>query len=661
MLLALLAFDLVAVVGGKVHTLVPGSKPTEMTVLIDDDRIRAVGVDVAIPDGTRRIDAKGLHVVPGLIDGFGYHDPEHDALYLASGIAVLRDHGNELGRIFASRDRLDRDANAGPSLSICGAVLDGDPPATNAALIVRQPVDAEEAVIHQFEEKIDFVAFHSNLPLECLVPLCKVASERSLPVWGPRLAGQTLVQAIESGQAGFVFLDCVLPQGKRWEEIELKELDATISALAKAKTGLVPALRGYARLIEDDGDAAPELALLSAQYETLWRADLAQRREALKPEMRSKVGAVIGKQRAMLPLLHSAGVALVPGSGAPHPWLMPGEGLVRELVEWQTAGIPSSACLEYATRRAAETLGLARDRGTLEAGKLADLVLLRADPTADIRALSQVEAVVQRGRAFARTELDARLEALRLKYSSAKAQAQAPLEIGPVALPEGTQLLSGVVETIAVTGRVAGERFAVVRELDGTETICGRRRILPTGGNPETEVETRQRVVKGALDSFEVRVRNSGHELIVKGQRVTGQWRVERRFDGSFVDIQAAREQIAAIDCDSITTMIVIGRTRAAGPMPVVRFDEGLQLEVVRWDLSFDDDGDHKFRTPQGFRVASYFENGAPKVVLQQVGSSQAQTTLTEVDTHSTEGYVLPPEKLERMRKPASGGGDGGK
>ena len=87
---ALLAFDLVAVVGGKVHTLVPGSKPAEMTVLIDDDRIRAVGADVAIPAGAKRIDAHGLHIVPGLIDGFGYHDPEHDPLYLAAGIAVLR-------------------------------------------------------------------------------------------------------------------------------------------------------------------------------------------------------------------------------------------------------------------------------------------------------------------------------------------------------------------------------------------------------------------------------------------------------------------------------------------------------------------------------------------------------------------------------------------
>ncbi|MCY3003514.1 MAG: amidohydrolase family protein, partial [Planctomycetota bacterium] len=660
MLLALLAFDLVAVVGGKVHTLVPGSKPAEMTVLIDDDRIRAVGADVAIPAGAKRIDARGLHIVPGLIDGFGYHDPEHDPLYLAAGIAVLRDHGNELGRIFSSRERSDRDANAGPSLSICGAVLDGDPPATNAALIVRQPVDAEEAVIHQFEEKIDFVAFHSNLPIECLKPLCKVAGQRKLPVWGPRLGGQTLGEAIEAGQSGFVFLDCVLPRGKRWEEIELNSLDATIAELAKAKVGLVPALRGYARLIEDDGDAAPELALLSSQYETMWRADLAQRREALKPEMRSKVGAVIGKQRALLPLLHAAGVALVPGSGAPHPWLMPGDGLVRELVEWQTAGIPPAACLEYATSRAATTLGLARDRGTLEAGKLADLVLLRADPTTDIRALSQVESVVQRGRPFARAELDARLESLRLKFASTKAQAQAPLELGPLALPEGTQLLSGTVETIAVTGRVAGERFAVVRELDGTETICGRRRILSTAGNPESEVETRQRVVKGALDSFEIKVRNSGHELLVKGQRVTGQWRVERRFDGTFVDIQAAREQLAAIDCDSVTSMIVIGRTRQAGPMPVVRFDEGLQLEVVRWDVSFDDDGDHKFRTPSGFRIASFLENGAPKVVLQQLGSSQAQTTLTSVDTHGTEGYSLPPEKLERMRKQASGGGDGG-
>jgi hypothetical protein len=654
MLATLLFVDLLALVGGKVHTLVPGSVPSEVTVLIEDDRIRAVGADVVIPPEARRVEARGLHVIPGLIDGFGYHDPDHDALYVAAGVTTLRDHGNELGRIFSVRERAERDRVQGPWISIAGGVLDGKPPATAAAVVVEGEVAAKEAVHHLWEEKIDFVAFHSGVNDEAWRGMCAMAAEKGLAVWGPRRASQSLGEALDGGQDGFLFLDALLPKGRTWGDVELAELEPALALLAQRGAALVPGLRGYSSALEDDGENAPVLALVGPQYESVWIGDLLQRRSALTPQARSAAGSVIGKQRSALALAQRAGVRLVPGSGAPHPWLAPGAGLVRELGEWQAAGVPAAACLDAATRGAADALGLARERGTIEVGKLADIVLLRADATADIQALGEVESVVLRGKLLTRADLDTRLDALRRENARKKALASAPIEVESPKVPEGDVLLTCRYETIAATGRVAAERIAVVRELDGVLTLCGRRKSLPSGGSPGSEVETRQRIAKGALDSFEVKVKNSGHELVVRGQRVAGQWRVERRFDGAFVDIQNARESIAAIDCDSATTYLAIAATRAAGPFPVVRFDEGLQLEVVRWDLALDEDGDHALKTPTGLKFAGYMENGAAKAIFEQIGAAQIQTTLQEFDVHGGAGLPLPADKLERMKKAAA-------
>ncbi len=653
MLTALLLVDLVALVGGKLHTLVPGAAPVEATVLVDGDRIRAVGVNLSIPAQARTVDARGLHIVPGLIDGFGYHDPEHDTLYVAAGVTTLRDHGNEMGRIFGSRDRAERDRVQGPLLSIAGGVLDGKPPATAAAVVVTSEVEAKEAVHHLWEEKIDFVAVHGGIGEEAWRGACAMAAEKGLAVWGPLRPKQALADALAGGQRGFVFLDALLPADRTWSEVALAELEPGLRALQSSGAALVPALRGYARLVEDEGEAAPALALVGPQYETVWISDLLGRRNAWTPELRAAASVAVGKQRSALLLAQRTGVRLVPGSGAPHPWLEPGAGLVRELMEWQAAGIPAATCLDAVTRGAAATLGLA-DRGTLEPGKLADLVLVRGDPSADIGALGQVDAVVLRGALLSRADLDLRLQSLAASHAKRKAEASAPIAVDPPKIPEGELLLTCRYETVAATGRVAAERIAVVRELDGVITLCGRRRILPSGGNTGTEVEARQRLAKGLLDSFEVKVRNTGHELVVRGQKVAGQWRVERRLDGAFIDIQNARESIGAIDCDSATTFLAIAATRSPGPLPVVRFDEGLQLEVVRWELALDEDGDHALKTPSGLKFAGFMENGAAKAIFEQVGQAQVQTTLQELDMHGTAGLPLPADKLEKMKRAAA-------
>src|SRR5688572_16605409 len=95
-----LSSQVTAYTGATVHTFVPDAEPVVATIVVDVDRIVAIGPDVEIPADARRVDLSGFHVVPGLIDGFVNHDPDHDRLYVSAGVTCVRDTGNERTRIF---------------------------------------------------------------------------------------------------------------------------------------------------------------------------------------------------------------------------------------------------------------------------------------------------------------------------------------------------------------------------------------------------------------------------------------------------------------------------------------------------------------------------------------------------------------------------------
>jgi hypothetical protein len=98
---------------------------------------------------------------------------------------------------------------------------------------------------------------------------------------------------------------------------------------------------------------------------------------------------------ALLPVLHNAGVPILPGTDT---W--PGFGLHYELELYAEAGIPAPDVLRLATLGAAREMGRAADLGTIEPGKLADLVLVDGDPTVDIGDIRRVVTVVKGGRVY---------------------------------------------------------------------------------------------------------------------------------------------------------------------------------------------------------------------------------------------------------------------
>ena len=107
--------------------------------------------------------------------------------------------------------------------------------------------------------------------------------------------------------------------------------------------------------------------------------------------------------------MYRAGVAILAGTDAMNPGCFPGFSIHDELALLVNAGLSPLAALQAATRNAAQSMGQLDRRGTVEVGKIADLVLLDADPIADIHNTRSVRAIVLNGKLYPRESLDARL------------------------------------------------------------------------------------------------------------------------------------------------------------------------------------------------------------------------------------------------------------
>jgi imidazolonepropionase-like amidohydrolase len=116
--------------------------------------------------------------------------------------------------------------------------------------------------------------------------------------------------------------------------------------------------------------------------------------------------SIIRFNRKLVAACVDAGVTVLAGTDSPVPGLVPGFALHDELEAMASAGMTRREVLEGATRLAAQRLGVLGDRGTVEIGKRADLLLLDADPLADIANARRIAAVIIDGRYVSRADLD---------------------------------------------------------------------------------------------------------------------------------------------------------------------------------------------------------------------------------------------------------------
>ncbi len=183
------------------------------------------------------------------------------------------------------------------------------------------------------------------------------------------------------------------------------------SLFVKNHTWQCPTLTVLRSQIDDPLDTTdPRLKYLSDEVRAKWEAGYYN---GVPPEPRAAIvdlnRRAFEEDKKIVGLMYRAGVSLLAGTDTMNSQCFPGFGIHDELALLVDAGLPPMAALQAATRNAAEFMGQADRRGTIESGKIADLVLLDKDPLADIHNTRALDAVILGGKLYARSALDAML------------------------------------------------------------------------------------------------------------------------------------------------------------------------------------------------------------------------------------------------------------
>ncbi len=206
--------------------------------------------------------------------------------------------------------------------------------------------------------------------------------------------------------------------------------DLAASLFAKLKANgtwqcpTLAVLRALGSLDDPKFTDDPRIKYVDPFTRMFWNPKADFRLRAMKPEDFAAQRKSFERALARVGDLSRAGVPILAGTDEANPYIFPGFSLHDELTLLVRAGLTPAQALQAATICPARYLGREATLGSVEPGKEADLVLLDADPLADIANTTRIRAVIYRGRLLDRPALDAMLKAA--EYPVPKAQAEPP-------------------------------------------------------------------------------------------------------------------------------------------------------------------------------------------------------------------------------------------
>ncbi|SDK33629.1 amidohydrolase family protein [Nonomuraea jiangxiensis] len=400
-----------ALTGTTVIDIAGGSRHPGMTVVVVNGLITAVGPDPVPPSGAQVIDAAGTFVIPGLWD-MHVHTFQADRLpyFLLNGVTGIRHMGGAPVHM-QWRRRLGEGDLVAPRMVIASRIVDGPRPLRPYSLAVGTEEEARAAVRQSRDEGADFVKVYNLLPRDAYFALAREARRAGMPFAGHVPFSVGVAEAAAAGQRSIEHLEGVfLATSTRGAELaaEVAAVDHTdMAAIGRVFNEVIPAAAAshdpglaaelYGVFAEHGTWHVPTLAVLQASayaggddfpleghlhhIEPDLRHGWASHRHwAADPARRAAQAEYFQRRLRVVGDLHRAGVGLLAGTDT----FVPGFSLHDELALLVLAGLTPAAALRAATLNPARFLDVADSFGSVEEGKVADLVLLGGDPLDDI-------------------------------------------------------------------------------------------------------------------------------------------------------------------------------------------------------------------------------------------------------------------------------------
>jgi len=400
-----------AIMGATLEDSTGAAAVKDSVILIEGGVITAVGSrnQTTIPKDATILDASGKYAVPGLWDMHAHYEQvEWGPIYLAAGVTSVRDAANEFEFIRTLHDELDAKENSaiGPHLEFAG-IIDGPGPSSVGVTTADTPEQAVQWVEKYKDAGAKQIKLYSSVKPEIVKAITAAAHARGMTVTGHIPEGMTAIEGVNDGMDQINHISYELPYFARTvlgpdgkpdrSKAPVPELDGPrvkdlISTLQFHHTVLDPTVALY------------EIFLITKPLEQvepgIGHVPL-QLREALDspPATGDKAGVADARRQTMmatLRLLHAAGIPIVAGTDQ----AIPGYSLHRELELYVEAGFTPLEALQAATILAARAVGVEKESGSLEVGKRGDVLLLNADPLADIHNTRTVWRTVSQGAVY---------------------------------------------------------------------------------------------------------------------------------------------------------------------------------------------------------------------------------------------------------------------
>jgi imidazolonepropionase-like amidohydrolase len=402
------------------------------TLILAGGRITALGPDAStpVPDGATVLDLAGCSVIPGLVGMhehmyyptpggqpamYGEHATSFPRLYLAGGVTSMRTTGSvEPYTDLELKRQIDAGAMVGPKMHITGPYLEGEGAYTPQMHQLRDAEDARRTVEYWLDEGVtSFKAYMHLLPDE-LAAVVKAAHARGAKVTGHlgaigfREAAGLGIDDLEhglvvdteffSGKQPGLCPDAHASQREMAEKLDVagapvQDMIRDLVARHVAVTSTLPVFETFV-----PGRAPQSPRLLDAMTPEA-RESYTKTRKTIADNAAASVWPVLfGKELQFEHDFAQAGGLLLAGlDPTGYGGVVPGFGDQREIELLVQAGFTPVQAIQVATSNGAQYLGELEQIGTLAVGKVADLVVIRGDPSTKIEDIEQVETVFKDG------------------------------------------------------------------------------------------------------------------------------------------------------------------------------------------------------------------------------------------------------------------------
>ena len=385
------------------------------TVVVTGDRVFASGADgsVTIPSDAEVIDGSGKSLLPGLWDMHVHVQDDDGLMHLAAGVTTVRDLANDTDELLERRKRFDEGTLLGPRIIMAG-LIDGPGPSAGPTTALVSTRDAAKAAVDAYADRgYEQITVSSSLDPQLIATIVRAAHQRGLRVSGQVPFGMTVEQMVRAGadelqHANFLFLNFLTDStidtrtparftevAKRAGALDVRSdrMVRFIQLLKARNVAVDPTLNVFETMFTYRGGVLNDATLpIALRMPPMVRRGLLAGGLPVTPVLQPVYSESFINMERLVRRLHEAGVPIVAGTDA-----MAGFSLHRELELFSEANIPNLDILYIATLGAAKVMKRDAERGSLEVGRIADLVLVDGDPSQRMRDLRRMELVMKGG------------------------------------------------------------------------------------------------------------------------------------------------------------------------------------------------------------------------------------------------------------------------